>query len=257
MIPQFSDVIASLPLDHCATEKNDLLCDYESFGETEYVAPPDYGFQMTGKFAIWSECSNIEHFHAPYYSKEQFIEEHKDEINKLQSEGMAPDKAFESFLEEHNEWDAPADNPYEPIESFIGGRLAIRGDDSGWTIVVKGPVGAGACSGVKTIQLPSGNGCERRMGFTVPNRVFFWRREVAEGIFKECGIEMVTYDEPEPELWLPKEKGTLWKTGDNPYPDLIDEFGEFGGVFMAAMIEREIRLEDIGPERPKETDLPF
>jgi hypothetical protein len=253
--PEYEDVVTALHLEGCTIIKNSLLAPYEADNELEYIAPEGQAFQMTGRFTVESETSDVEHCCRPIESRQRFIDTHQEEIKKLQALGMSAVQAFEVFITDYNYW---ADHdPFTPPEVFLGRNLAIRSGqhDDSWGLVVKGPVDAGTEPGIRTIKLPSGNGCEYTTGMSVPNAIFWWYREVAQGFFDECRVELVPDEEPEAKLWLPEDRSeVLWKSGDNAYPDLIDQYGPIGGSFAAAWAESTIRHNELFPKQADEAD---
>lgn len=255
-IPSYEDIFASLPLEGCIVTKNSLLASYEAENETEYIAPAGQAFMLGGSFLEQSEASDFERGYIhPIESRQYFIDEHKAEIEKYQASGISMAQALELFMTDYcNNDDITWREPFIPPEVFIGRTLAIRGNSL--QIVVKGPVEADAEAGVKVIKLPTGNGSERSTGMSIPDSNIWWQRQIAIGIFGECAVELVPYDEPEPELWLPKERTKeLFVAGSsNPYSDLMDEYGGFAGTWMAVEIEASIRDDELHPEQKADAD---
>lgn len=200
------DAKARLPLSGCTTERNNLLCNYESFGEIEYVAPHGKGFRITGQFTVWGESDDVTYSHSspPDVSRELYEANIRD---KLQRMAKVSGRSYEDLLEESIE-NAREDLGYTQTlpSEFMGKRLALRIDDKELLVCIKGPVHADAEGALAKYDIPfnADNPATDTYVVPVPLRFWHWERSIALARVADCQVELVDYDEPAPELYIPR-----------------------------------------------------
>ena len=258
------DARISLPIAGCATSKNDLLSNYESFGETEYEAPDGKGFRISGEFTVWVESDDVAttFSHFPDSSIALFERQERDRIdNERLSRGISYQEALDERVE-----DARDDMGYLQTlpHEFIGKKLAIRVESGKPVVCVKGPVYADAEGAFAMIDLPAPGGVDATESYVaeVPLRLWHWERPIASAPADICRVQLVDYEDPKPVLYIakPDPRETTFWTPDDTLSSRVLGAGRAAlnrrGFIVTSKMPEELPSEvSIRQQEPE--DLPF
>lgn len=192
-----------IPLSECQ-----IVVDELGAGKV-YIAPLGQIFVMRGLFDVESDQNRADFMEPPKQSFQRFVDEYREELDEIvKIQGINIEDATEQFISEINIgiwW--PGDFP---ASEFVGRKLKVSsyaedGDKPEILISLIGETDAFA----DVERFVPIYGSMNEEPEDAPNFVLkktteiYWQRSIAVATLDECSVELIPFEEPKPELWLP------------------------------------------------------